>query len=160
VLQHMFQTGKSNKQLEYRLWETQGLLLCQTGGVEGGLKLLWKTVERSKDDYGHHAWGNGAYFMEAWGTAALLGGQAETAEEAFLEALAHDPGSARAALGMEVLCERQGRSEEAARYAELAHRCWQRADANALETELAYLRGGPAAEKSTGETKERVTPEK
>jgi hypothetical protein len=63
------------------------------------------------------------------------------AEEAFLEALAHDAGNARAALGLQVLCERQGRSEEAARYAELAQRGWRRAAPGALEAELAALRG-------------------
>ena len=71
---------------------------------------LAKASERSKDDYGHHSWGNGAYFMEAWGEAALRSGRSETAEEAYLEALAHDPGSVRAPLGLQVLCEQAGRS--------------------------------------------------
>jgi hypothetical protein len=65
----------------------------------------------------------------------------DTAEEAFLESLAHDPGCAQAALGLQVLCERQGRTEEAARYAELAHRCWRRATQETFQAELAYLRG-------------------
>ena len=64
---------KDDPELEYRLWETQGLLLCQTGSADAGLKLLAKAATRSKNDYGHHAWGNGAYFMEAWGVAALFG---------------------------------------------------------------------------------------
>jgi hypothetical protein len=46
----------------------------------------------------------------------------------------------RAALGLQVLCERQGRTEEAARYAEIARRCWRKADAGRLEEELAWLR--------------------
>jgi Tetratricopeptide repeat len=146
VLQHAYQTGKSNKQLEFRLYEVEGLLMCQTGGADGGLKLLAKAVEKSKDDYSHHAWGNGAYYMESWGAAALACHKDEIAEEAFLEALAHDPGSARAALGLQVLCERQGRTEEAGRYAELAQKCWRRADPQALETELAALRGKLATE--------------
>ena len=74
--------------------------------------------------------------------AALQAGKFDVAEEAFLEALAHDPGSARAALGMQVLCERQGRTEEASRYADLAQRSWSRADANCLAQELAAIRGG------------------
>ena len=78
--------------------------------------------------------------METWGLAALHAGKAETAEEAFLEALAHDPGSVRAALGLQVLCERQHRTEEAAKYAELAKRCWNRAESSALAAELAYMR--------------------
>ena len=65
--------------------------------------------------------------MESWGTGALAAGKLDTAEEAIHEALAHDPGSVRGALGLQVVCERQGRSEEAARYAALAGRCWSRA---------------------------------
>jgi tetratricopeptide (TPR) repeat protein len=140
VLRHAMQTGKGNKQLESRFWETQGILLCQMGSPEQGLKLLAKTIERTKDDYSHHAWGNGAYYMEIWGVAALKSGQDETAEEAFLEALAHEPSCVRGALGLQVLCERQGRTEEARRYEGLARRCWQRADPGALEGELSYLR--------------------
>ena len=83
---------------------------------------------KTKSDYFHHAWGGGAYYMEAWGQGALDAGNAEAAEEAFLEALAHDPGSIRAALGMEVLCTRLGRSEEAKKFAELAYRLWSKAD--------------------------------
>jgi hypothetical protein len=63
------------------------------------------------------------------------------ADEAFHEALAHDPGSVLGALGMQVVCERQGRSEEIARYAALARRCWSRADEGHLDVELAALRG-------------------
>lgn len=140
VLRQAYQGRKSDRQLEYRLWETQGLLLCRTGDAESGLKLLAKAAGRSKDDYGHHAWGNGAYYMEAWGVAALQAGRAEVAEEAFLEALAHDPGSMRAALGLRVLCERQGRAEEARRYDELARRCWRNAELRSFDAELAYVR--------------------
>ena len=139
-LRHAYADQKDNKTLEYRVWETQGLLLCRTEAVDSGLSLLAKAVERSKTDYSHHAWGNGAYFMETWGEAALRAQKTQVAEEAFLEALAHDPGSVHAALGLQVLCERQGRSEEARRYAELARRCWRKADPNCLATELASLR--------------------
>jgi hypothetical protein len=140
VLQHAFADNKNDKNLEYWLWETQGLYMCQTGSADAGLKLLARAVDRSKNDYGHHSWGNGAYFMEAWGIGALQGDRPEAAEEAFLEALAHDPGSVRAALGLQVLCEQQGRTEEAEQYAELARRCWSRADSGRLEAELAALR--------------------
>lgn len=140
VLQQAYLMGKTNKQLEFRLFEVEGALMCRTGAPDGGLKLLFKNVDKSKDDYSHHAWGNGAYYMECWGCAALASHKDEAAEEAFLEALAHDPGSVRAALGLQVLCERQGRSEEAARYSELAQKCWRRADAGALDAELASLR--------------------
>jgi tetratricopeptide (TPR) repeat protein len=148
VLQQAYQ---GRRLPEARLWETQGWLMCQTGAADAGLKLLAKAVERTKNDYSHHAWGNGAYYMERWGIAALQGDRMEAAEEAFLEALAHDPGSARAALGLQVLCERQCRTEEAARYAELAHRCWRKADPGVLDRELAYLRG----EQLTTETQRR-----
>jgi hypothetical protein len=66
--------------------------------------------------------------MEAWGVGALDAGNAEAAEEAFLEALAHDSGSVRAAVGMEVLCRRLGRTAEARNFAALADRLWAKAD--------------------------------
>jgi tetratricopeptide (TPR) repeat protein len=141
VLQQAFINGRHDPRTELRLWETQGLYMCQTGDADLGLKLLGKAVDKSKNDYTHHAWGNGAYYMELWGMAALQSHRQEIAEEAFLEALAHDPGSVRAALGLQVLCEYQGRSEEALRYADLARRCWSRADPGMLEAELAALRG-------------------
>jgi Tfp pilus assembly protein PilF len=139
VLQEAYRQRKNDSLLEFRLWETQGLYLCRTGDPDGGLKLLARAVDRSKNDYGHHSWGNGAYYMETWGTAALQCGKNDVAEEAFLEALAHDPGSVRGALGLEVLCRRQGRTDEAARYADLAHRCWRRAEVATLDAELAAM---------------------
>lgn len=145
VLQQAYQAKKSDRTLENRLWETQGLLLCRLGDATPGLKLLAKAVERYKNDYAHHAWGHGAYYMEVWGLGALQTRQDSVAEEAFLEALAHDPGSFRGALGLQVLCERQGRAEEARRYAELARRCWRRSESGRLEVELADLRGGTGA---------------
>jgi tetratricopeptide (TPR) repeat protein len=140
VLQHAGKDSKHDRKLEFRIWETQGLYMCQTGNPEVGLKLLAKAVDKAKNDYSHHAWGNGAYYMEAWGIAALQTNHHDVAEEAFLEALAHDPGSVRAALGMQVLCEQQGRGEEAQRYAALARRVWHKADPGRLEVELAALR--------------------
>jgi tetratricopeptide (TPR) repeat protein len=137
--------GRRDRQGEFRLWEAQGLYLCQTGATSAGMKLLQRAVERTRDDYTHHAWGNGAYYMEAWGTAALQAGQLDVAEEAFQEALAHDPGSVRGALGLQVLCQKQGRSEVAARYARLAQRCWARADGGRLEAERAALRSAASA---------------
>ena len=89
------------------------------------------------------------------GMAALALNRLDVAEEAFLEALAHDSGSARGALGMQVLCERLHRDEEALRFAELAQRCWRRADPGILQAELQYLRGGQAA--STGATPKSST---
>jgi tetratricopeptide (TPR) repeat protein len=140
VLQHIQRERRSDKKLELDLWEVQGLYLCRTGSPDAGLSLLRKTVDRTKNDYSHHSWGNGAYYMELWGMAALGCGRDDVAEEAYLEALAHDPGSVRAALGLQVLCESQGRTQEAGRYAELARRCWARADSQRLGTELTALR--------------------
>jgi len=128
VLRQSTIARKLNRQVDANLWETQGLLLCQTGAVDEGLKLLYRCVEKTKDDYSHHSWGHGAYYMEVWGQAALAGNRLDVAEEAFLEALAHDAGSAKAAFGLQMLCERQGRSEEAARYAVLARRFWRHAE--------------------------------
>jgi len=58
----------------------------------------------------------------------LEGGNAKEAEEAFQEALAHDAGSVRGALGMWALCARVGRADEAERYLKVAKRCWAKAD--------------------------------
>src|SRR5262249_55072716 len=140
VLQHAYRDRKNDKQLEYRLWETEGLYMCQAGDPDVGLKLLAKAADRSKSDYGHHAWGNGAYYMETWGIAALHSHRDLIAEEAFLEALAHDPGSVRAALGLQILCERRGRTDEGERLGDVARRCWSRAESRALQAELAALR--------------------
>ena len=144
VLQEAYQTtraGKNGQELELRLWLTQGLLQCATGGGDAGVKLLAKVIDKTKDDYGKHAWGHGAYYMEYWGLGALQANRLDIAEEAFLEALAHDAGSVRGALGMLVVCERQGRSEEATRFAELAQRCWRKADPGLIQTELEHRAG-------------------
>ena len=50
--------GRSEKELELRLWETQGIYLCQTGSPDPGLKLLSRCVDKTKDDFSHHSWGN------------------------------------------------------------------------------------------------------
>ncbi len=149
VLRQAYQDRKQDKLLQDRLDEVQGLLLCQIGSADAGLKVLAKAVQRTKDDYGHHSWGNGSYLMEIWGLAALQAGKMDQAEEALLEALAHDPGSACAALGLQVLCEGQGRTQEAASFAGLAQRCWQRADENCLAQQLADIRGHSLAKKAT-----------
>jgi len=139
VLQEAYQHHRANKELENRLWETLGLLQCQQGHADAGLKLLAKTVARTKDDYRHHAWGNGAYYMEVWGIAALRSNRPDVAEEGFLESLAHDAGCFHAALGLQILCEQQGRTEEAQRYADLAQRCWRRALPSDLVAEYLVL---------------------
>ena len=120
--------GKGGGRNEQRLQEVQGRLLCQTGQGEEGCKLFRRIVEKTKDNYSHHSWGGGAYYMEMWGIAALEGGVASEAEEAFQEALAHDAGSVRGALGLWALCDRLGRLDEASRYLKVALRCWAKAD--------------------------------
>lgn len=147
TLQEIYASNRSNKDLELKLWTAQGLLMCATGSGDAGVKLLAKTVEKTKDDYGRHAWGHGAYYMEYWGIGALRANRLAVAEEAFLEALAHDAGSVRGAIGMMVVCERQGRTEEMNRFAELAQRCWRKADPGLIQAEMEYLRGqgGPTS---------------
>jgi hypothetical protein len=144
VLRQAQQTKRTDSRLEQRLAEVQGRLLCATGGGEAGLKLLERAVQKTKNDYYSHSWGGGAYYMEAWGVGALDAGNAAAAEEAFLEALAHDSGSVRAALGMEVLCDRLGRSDEAKKFGALAYRLWAKADPKdfqALRSDLAGRAG-------------------
>lgn len=128
TLREQQKTRKTDKALELKLWEVQGRQMCQSGQGEAGLKLLKRVIEKTKDDYRHHAWGNGAVYMETWGVAALEAGDAANAAEAFQEALAHDSGSVRGALGMWAVCDRAGRPDEAARYMKVARRCWERAD--------------------------------
>jgi hypothetical protein len=118
---------------ERRLWEVQGRLLCQQGDGDAGCKLVRKLVDVTKNDFTHHAWGNGAVNMEWWGVSALEGGNAKEAEEAFQEALAHDAGSVKGALGLYALCERLGRGDEAARYLKVAKRCWSKAEPSRFE---------------------------
>lgn len=128
TLRQAQQSKKSDKNLERRLWEVQGRLLCQKGEGEAGLKMLKQLVNATKNDFGHHAWGNGAVYMESWGIGALECGNTADAEEAFQEALAHDSGSVRGALGMWALCDKLGRTDEADRCLRLAQRVWAKAD--------------------------------
>ncbi|HEY8503185.1 MAG TPA: tetratricopeptide repeat protein, partial [Gemmataceae bacterium] len=133
VLREEMTRRKRDKRARLRYWEAQGCYLCQTGGAGEGLKLLERAVKETVDDFRHHAWGGGAYYMETWGLAALGAGNAAVAEEGFLEALAHDAGSVRGALGMQMLCEQLGRSREAQRFAAVARRCWAKADPGRFE---------------------------
>ncbi len=139
VLRQIQQTKRNDKRLENRLLEVQGRALCASGSGAEGIKLLQRVVDRTKADYTHHAWGGGAYFMEAWGIGALEAGDAASAEEAFLEALAHDAGSAIAAFGMEALCQRVGRTSEATSFAKLANRLWAKADPKDLSEMRAIM---------------------
>lgn len=127
------QQSKKVGNSDRRMSEVQGRYLCQSGNGEAGLKMLKKIVDTTKNDYNHHSWGNGAVYMELWGTGALECGNAVEAEEAFQEALAHDAGSVRGALGLWALCDRLGRVEEAERYLKVAQRCWARADPKDFE---------------------------
>lgn len=125
--------SKRNRAQELRQWEAQGRLMCQTGQGEAGAKLIKRTVDKTVNDYSAHSWGGGAYYMEAWGVAALEAGLAAQADDAFQEALAHDAGSVRGALGMWALAQRLGKPDEAARYLKVARRCWAKADAKDFE---------------------------
>lgn len=141
--------AKTNRgELENHLLETEGLLLCQQGDAKAGLALLAKLGERTKNVHRQMGWAHGAYFDEVRGIAALKTGQDDIAEEALQHALAHDRGSARGALGMQVLCERQGRNDEAKRFHDLARRIWENADAGTIDAELTYLRQPFAVQKN------------
>ncbi len=123
---------RRDSRLELKLWEAQGLLQCKIGAADEGLKLLQRCVDKTKNDFSHHAWGNGASYMETWGDAALSTGRFAVAEEAYLESLAHDPGSVHAALGLEAMCRKLGRTAEADQYAALAKKFWKKADLEAF----------------------------
>ncbi len=139
TLRQAQQSRKTDKNLERRLWEVQGRYLCQKGDGEAGLKLLRKLIDATKNDFAHHAWGNGAVYMESWGIAALEAGNAVEAEEAFQEALAHDSGSVRGALGLWALCDRLGRADEAARCLKVAQRVWAKAGTSDFEALKALM---------------------
>jgi len=148
VLRLLRSQKRDDRRLDLLLWEAQGLLACEQGDRVGGMKLLKRCVDRTKDDFGHHAWGNGAYHMEQWGLGALQVGDSSQAEEAFLEALAHDPASCRAAIGLRILAEQVGNTARAEQYAALAARCWARADPGSLavlETWIRSLSGSTKA---------------
>ena len=49
VLRQAYQDKKQDRLLEDRLNETQGMLLCQTGAADAGLKLLAKAVETHQE---------------------------------------------------------------------------------------------------------------
>jgi hypothetical protein len=133
--------AKTNRSLlQNWLLEAEGGLLCLQGDAKAGLDCLAKLNKRTEYSHREMGWAFGAYYDEIYGTAALRGGQDEVAEEALMHALAHDSGSVRGALGLGHLCERQCRDDEARRFRELAGRIWQKADAGALDAELAYLR--------------------
>lgn len=140
VLEEALKTNKQDKKLESRLREVRGVMLCRTGSAEVGLTILEKLADASKNNYEQHAWGHGAYFMEVWGMAALAAGKDAVAEEAFLEAIAHDPGSFKGPLGMQILCERTGRNEEAHQYQKMAEKAWQHAEVQAFAYEAAQAR--------------------
>lgn len=140
VLDEAIKGDKRDKKLELKIWEARGLAMCKSGLVDQGLALLQKSADASKNDYQQHAWGHGAYFMEVWGLAALAAGRDSVAEEALLEAIAHDPGSFRGALGMQVLCERLGRPDEARQYQQMAEKAWQHADVKTYTDAVAQIR--------------------
>lgn len=140
ILEEALKGNKKDKKLENKLRETRGLLLCKTGHADQGLPMLQKLADDSKTNYEQHAWGHGAYYMEAWGMAALSAGQENAAEEAFLEAIAHDPGSFRGPLGMQILCERNGKNTEAKQYQTMAEKAWQHAEVKAYAEEVAQAR--------------------
>ena len=141
VLRQMRQTNKNDKPAELRLLELMGLLACEEGDGTEGLVLLKRCVDRTKDDHQAHSWGNGAKHMESWGQGALKAGNHAQAREAFLEALAHDPGSVTAALGLKILSEAEGKTSQAARYGDLANRSWRRADPKDLKSLEEWMRG-------------------
>ena len=55
ALEEAKKSNKTDKQMEMRLWELQGILYCRQGKADEGLALLAKGVEKTKADYGLHA---------------------------------------------------------------------------------------------------------
>jgi pentatricopeptide repeat protein len=149
ALEEALKTRKGDKKLQNKVWEISGLAQCKTGMAEQGLALLKKAADASKNDYQQHAWGHGAYYMEVWGMAALATGKDIDAEEAFLEAIAHDPGSFRGPLGLQILCERLGRTDEAKQYQAMAEKAWQHAEVKVFNEAVTQVRQLKSATLST-----------
>jgi len=134
------QWKKNAKANLYRYNEVKGRYLVQSGNVDEGLKLLKEAAGLTVKDTGLHAWGGGSYVLEVWGEAALRAHRWDEAEEAFLEAMAHEHGSIIGALGLQVTAEQRGRSDLAAHYAARAAAIWKNADPDALTRQLERLR--------------------
>jgi tetratricopeptide (TPR) repeat protein len=66
--------------------------------------------------------------VEGWANVALAIGDAATAETAYAEAFAREPGSGRASFGRAAALDLLGKADEARRARELAAKAWQRAD--------------------------------
>jgi tetratricopeptide (TPR) repeat protein len=66
--------------------------------------------------------------VEGWAIVALALGDAATAETAYAEALAREPGSGRASFGRAAALDLLGKSDDARRAREAAAKAWQRAD--------------------------------
>lgn len=124
----------------YRYNEVKGRYLVQSGNVDEGLKLLREAAAKAVKDSGLHAWGGGSYVLEVWGESALRAHRWDEAEEAFLEALAHEHGSIIGALGLQVVAEQRGQADLATHYAARAAAIWKDADPDALPRQLERLR--------------------
>ena len=125
----------------YYVSEVQGRYLIQTGKSDQGLKIFEDLAAKAVVDPALHAWGGGSYFLEVWGENALRARRWDAAQEAFLEALAHEHGSILGALGMQVVSEGRNQDDLAEHYAARATRIWQGADAGVKDRQLARLRG-------------------
>lgn len=141
LIQRVEEDFKRNPVNMYRFNEVQGRYLVQTGtDVDGGLKLLREAGAKAVKDSGLHAWGGGSYVLEVWGETALRARRWDEAEEAFLEALAHEHYSIVGALGMQVVWEARGQQDRARHYAERAAAIWKGADPGYAERHLERLR--------------------
>jgi Tfp pilus assembly protein PilF len=124
----------------YRYDEVKGRYLAQSGQVDEGLTMLREAAAKAVKDSGLHAWGGGSYVLEVWGETALRAHRLDEAEEAFLEALAHEHGSVIGALGMQVVWEQRGNPSMARHFAARAGAIWKDADPGALDRQLQRLR--------------------
>jgi Flp pilus assembly protein TadD len=68
--------------------------------------------------------------VEGWGNVALALGDYATAEKAYREALAREPGSGRAFFGLAAALDGQGKTADARTARDRAAKAWANADAN------------------------------
>ena len=151
-LQQAMAGKKGDPELEYRLWETQGLLQCQTGSADEGLKLLAKAADRSKRRLRPSRLGQRRLFHGGVGRGGVALRPDGRGGGGVPGGAGPRPGERAGGAGV-AGAVRTGRADGggAARYADLAHHNWARADAGRLEAELALLRDGRYAGQTDGE---------
>jgi hypothetical protein len=120
--------------------QVQAMVSIASAQPVQGLKALQNLARRADQEPKTCRWGQGSYFDDQWGEAALKQGRLDDAQEAFSEGLAHEHGSIVSALGLQVVWERRHKAAMAKQFADRAHDIWSEADPGAAQALLVRLR--------------------